>query len=258
MREGKDTPFECVDPQVGDQIHLLDDPSLASPLRSELEAHLDVCHACSLLVRVDAKASQLLRAGHALPLAGAAPGPVTPSKTAARYTPAFRMRVIAGVAFAACLFLTLTTPPRSISPNAVSRGSESVHFVRPVEGEVLAAREPILEWTSIEGASRYLVEVRNDEGVAVWNGESTETELRVPSSVGLERGRAYRAILSVQPMDLVPPGSISVLFRADSIWKQLLHRVRWADPLLQIVTLLALIAFIASTLPVRRFAQKHS
>ncbi|MEZ4651312.1 MAG: hypothetical protein R3E97_21475 [Candidatus Eisenbacteria bacterium] len=253
MTDSKSTPFECVDPAVGERIWRLEESNLDASIRSELEAHLEVCHACSLLSRVEVKARQLLRTEHGTQR------PLPQVRPAARFSGrAVRARIVAGLAFAACLVLSITSPPRSVSPAARSRGDDAAHFVRPVEGEVLASSEPTLEWTRIDDASRYLVDLRDDTGATVWKGESEGTSLRVPTSAGLEHGHQYRAILSTQPMDLIAPGSISVLFRSDGMWQQIVHRVRWSHPLLQVVSVLALLGLVASTLPLRRMTQKHS
>jgi hypothetical protein len=131
------------------------------------------------------------------------------------------------------------SPPRPVSNGLSERGADPIRFLRPVEGEVLSTARPHLRWTPIDGASRYFVEVRDSDGRSLWGGESPDPAIRVPEDASLVRGRAYKALLSAQPADLVEPGQTSVVFRCDSLWRTVLHRLRWAHPLLQWIAGLA-------------------
>lgn len=233
MSEPWKTPFECIDPQIGDQIWRLERSEPDLDWTAELEAHVSACHACRLLVSLDAKTRELARSGR---LEGAATAPRPQSLRWARR----RATWIAGLGLAACLAGVAFLPPRPVGAGSSVRGLDRIRFLRPVEGEVLATGRPLLRWTPIDGASRYLVEVRDRDGTSLWQGETPRPEIRLPGELSLTHGREYKALLSVQPADLVPPGHPSVLFRTGSPWSMLAHRLRWAHPLLQAATVLAL------------------
>lgn len=233
MSEPWKTPFACIDPPVGDQIWRLEQPDPGSGLPAELEAHLSACHACHLLVNLDAKARELARCGR---LESA--GPVWRPRIFRSH--ASRATWIAGLGLAASLAAMAFLPPRPAGVASSVRGLDRVRFLRPVEGEVLAASRPVLRWSPIAGASRYVVEVRDQDGRSLWEGETSESEIRLPANLSLTHGREYRALLSAQPSDLVPPSHPSVRFRGGSYGRVVLHRLRWASPFLQAAAILTL------------------
>lgn len=236
MKDPIVTPFECVDPSVGESIWRLEEPDVDPQLRAELLAHVSACHACRLLVRLDEKARELAKSGSLELPAPPGPAPQRPGLRPRR----IHVASVAGLALAACLAAILLTPPQPVTGRLSVRGNERTRFLRPVEGEVVSASRPVLRWTPLEGASRYFVEIRDEDGAAIWQGESESATIRLPGDVPLESGRNYKALLSVQPADLLAPGQTSVLFRSDGRWREALHRLRWTHPFLQWTSLLAL------------------
>ena len=231
MNEPLNTPFECIDPAVGARIWRLEGFDLAPNLRAELEAHVSTCHACQLLIRLDRKARDLGRSGRLD--ARARPKPRL------WRLPFERGSWLATAALAASLTAVFALPPRPADVSLAYRGADVARFLRPVEGEVLSARQPVFRWTSLAGASRYFVELRDQDGRFVWKGESATPTIRIPDQVALVRGQDYRALLTAMPADLLPPGRPSVLFRMDTFQGMLMHRARWAPLYLQVAVLLA-------------------
>ncbi|MCC6650972.1 MAG: hypothetical protein IT348_07485 [Candidatus Eisenbacteria bacterium] len=248
MNEPSDTPYECIDPEIGAQIGQLERPDLDPAVRATLEAHVSVCHHCHELLRRNATLATLAREGRL----AAAPGPGPVLVTRAVRPASARNSWLAGLAFAASLSAVFALPPRSVTDGAVTRGAADARFLRPVEGEVLASRRPTLRWTAIPGATRYHVELRDPAGRAVWSGESTSPSIRLPEPSPLARGGEYRALLSVQPADLLPPGEPSVRFRSGTPGDMAAHRLRWAHPALQGLVLLSLAGLIVTAIPRRR------
>ncbi len=107
MSEPRETPFECVDPDVGAQLWRLEQGDADPQLRATLEAHLSVCHACRLLVRLDETAHDLGRRGR---LRAAAASAGAPAAHRARARDAW----MPALALAASLVLLLVLPPRSV------------------------------------------------------------------------------------------------------------------------------------------------
>lgn len=233
MNELWKTPFERVDPEVGERIWRLEQPDLDASARAELDAHLTACDACRLLVSLDATTRTLVRDGRLeREEVALRPRRIGTRRPAAPW--------IAGLSLAASIVAIVLVPPRPVLRRSDVRGPEPIRFLRPVEGEVIAANRPVLRWTAIAGASRYFVELRDRDGRSFWTGESAVPALRLPGGISLPRGHAFKAILSVEPSDLMPPGATSVVFRRGSAWGLAMHRIRWAHPLIQGASLVAL------------------
>ena len=246
MSDPRQTPFECIDPPVGGQIWRLGQAGLEPGRQAELEAHFSACHACRLLVNLDAHARELARQGR-LENPAPIPGLRVPRSFGNRAT------WVAGLALAASLAAVWVLPPRPVGNARSVRGVDHVRFLRPVEGEVLAAGHPVFRWTPVAGVSRYLVEIRDQDGRSLWEGESASPAIRLPEQFALQHGRDYKALLSVQPADLVPPGGTSVLFRSGSPWRVALHRLRWAHPVLQAALAMSLaLALVLESHRIRR------
>ncbi len=136
---------------------------------------------------------------------------------------------VGAVAVAASLACVLLLPPRPASPLPLRRGGAETVFVRPVEGEILRSGLRQMEWQAVAGATQYLVQLRDEEGRQLWEGNTDRTQIRLPAAVRLVCGRGYRAFLTVRPPDLNPPGGASVAFRAGGIWDCALQRARRPD-----------------------------
>lgn len=232
MSDPRETAYECVDPSVGSQLSRLEEEGVEPQTRARLEAHLEACHACRLVVHLDRRMRALARAGELrIP---------STSRRSARLL-AWRGRIIglAGLTACASLSLALILPPRPAGDLPAHRGGDGRRFERPVEGEVVPAGPVSFRWTPVPGASRYRLELRDEDGRRVWSGETATPGLRSPQAPALSRDRRYKATLDVEPADLLPPGRISVAFRPGSAWDVASHRLRFAHPLLQAVTLLS-------------------
>ncbi|HMB70195.1 MAG TPA: zf-HC2 domain-containing protein [bacterium] len=234
------TPFECVEPSVGGWLWQRERPDLDPSQRALLEAHLEVCEACREVVRLDGRLQALVREGRLR-------APTQAPRSGLRR----ELRIAAAAALAASVTALFALPPRPAVEAGLTRGGTEPRFLRPVEGEVVSASEPVLRWTPIEGVTRYRVEIRDGAGNTVWTGETEKPKIRVDEGAGLE-GTEYRALLSVRPADLASPVPASVLFRSGSPVDMLLHRARWARPWVQGAALLSLGLLSAAWLGRRR------
>lgn len=244
MKHPVDTPFECIESRVGGQLWRLQDPGTSTAERAEIEAHLEICHACRLVLQVDAAVTRAV--GH-----GVLDREPEVTRIRAGRPRLAQAAVLASLPLAACLAGMLLLPPRPIHGGAVTRGTEETRFLRPVEGEIVATSQPSLRWTPVAGASRYEVELRDRSGKPVWRGESVDPSIRTDGTPSLPPGGEYRALLSVQPADLLPPGRVSVAFKTGTLGEAILHRLRWAHPVLQAAGLIAA-ALLVFTLTRRR------
>lgn len=168
----------------------------------------------------------LLRVGRGIAGAGS---PASGLRPQSRRNGARLGLLFGGLAVAASLVGVLLLPPTPAGRFSAARGPGEPVFVRPVEGEVLPARHRRLEWRGVPGATGYQVQLRDDEGTTVWEGGTELTVIRLPGYVKLESRRNYKALLTVRPPDLLPPGGASVAFRTGPAWESALQRVRRPD-----------------------------
>jgi len=234
--EKPETPFECVDPIMGDEIWQLDSPAIDADLRRKLEAHVLICHACRLDRDLDTRARQLLRTGELVL-------DETPRPVLSRFPLARAAGLAAVMAIAASLAGILLLSPRPVGADYVVRGDDETRFTSPVEGEVVSVTGCRLGWTEVPGATRYQVRVTARDGDFAWTGTTTDLHVELPVDIALIDGAGYKALLSTQPADLLPPGRTSVAFAAGSLLDVAVHRLRWADPRLHGLGLAGLALF---------------
>ena len=208
MSETKDISpaYECVQPELGDQIWRLEDPTTAADLEARLRRHLAVCDSCRLPM---AMGERLIE--------GAASGRLRMKAEARPDGGRWAATVLTGAgitALAASLVLLLIMPPRDLADGRW-RSEDAPGFIRPLEGEVVLDAAPELSWTPIEGATAYEVSLSDADGSYAWSARITEPRTRVPEDRPLPDGVDVRALVTPMPADLAPVGEISVSFRRD-------------------------------------------
>ncbi len=133
------------------------------------------------------------------------------------------------LALAGSLIAIMILPPKPIYSVEGFRGVDKVKFIRPVEGEVLSGELQVLTWEIVPEASTYEIQIRDDSGQTIWEDRSTDNTLVLQQALELESGKGYRAILSVQPADLLPPGGASVAFRCGGFREKAKHQYRYPN-----------------------------
>jgi hypothetical protein len=239
MSDDKNFPssYQCVQPELGDQIWQLEIDTTAEELQTRLRHHLTVCDSCRLTLAVS---SLIEETGHKRPLDfGADALPVVPEAGKRSRL----MAVSGGLALAASLSLALLLPPGQLERSLV-RGPSIPEFVTPVEGEILLQKTPKLSWTPVSGATAYRIQVSGVGNNYQWTAESSTHFVAIPSNSPLPLGEEIRVVVQPVPLDLVPMGSISVNFHRESPGRFLTYRARSAPAPVKILGLFGLGALI--------------
>jgi uncharacterized membrane protein YtjA (UPF0391 family) len=248
--EGRDAGFECVEPELGEQVwRLQGSPAadvaatgapLAPELRTRLLEHVRICDACRLRLAFGRQVAAGLASGrlHLPRSAASVPG-----------RRAVRLFAWAGVAAAAAgLAMLLLMPPLPVDAGRLERGDGRPQFLRPVEGEVLSDLTPTLSWRPVAGATAYRLVVRQVGGSYRFETATGAVSAAIPAATPLPRGADLRAVVEPVPADLAAPGEITVAFRTGSAGQALLHRVSASGTGPRVAGALALVLLLASLL----------
>lgn len=209
--------YECVEPELGDQLWRLEVDVTDAALCTALLEHLSVCDACRIERGAERAVARLLQAG-APPSRlwkDSTPRP-KPRSVIARWT---RMRppllgATAATALAASLAAILFGPVHGGGDRDTRGGEvERFRFRAPIEGQVLATRRPTLVWSPLAQATGYRVSIQQVDGSFRWETTTRSTLLRPPPASALPAAATLRAIVRPVPEDLAPPEGIGVRFR---------------------------------------------
>ncbi len=204
-----DNKWECIDPTVGTCLWEMEISETSPQRLEELKAHLDFCDACRLDHSLEQQLSSGLVEGK-LKLQVSS-NVVTPP--AAWWSRPALPGAVGSLLVAACLSLLMLMPPVPSGDLVNLRGdSDEMAFLRPVEGEVVHAKRGGMSWKPVPGATSYQITLSEVGGGFVWNETTTATRLALPVLESRSEGHYLRASLTTVPKDLVPPGSISVVF----------------------------------------------
>jgi hypothetical protein len=147
---------------------------MLSPDELELfESHMIECPRCQQDVK----------------LAAAVRGALAPVGSRSRV-----LRLAAGIALAAAaaLAIVLVTPElRQELGFDGHRGVSAVSELRPIAPRGPIAALDLVRWYALAGSERYRVRVFDQEGRIVWEGETTDTILRVPELGDLQTDTPY-------------------------------------------------------------------
>jgi len=173
------------------------------------ESHMIECPRCQQDVR----------------LAAAVRGALAPVGSRSRV-----LRVAAGVALAAAavLAVVLVTPElRQELGFDGHRGESAVPELRPIAPRGPIATLDLVRWYALAGSERYRVRVFDQSGQILWEGETTDTLLRVPELGDLQTDAPYYWRLEARVgwdrwvgselvgFQLLPMGGADTVFRDD-------------------------------------------
>lgn len=201
--------YQCIEPELGDQIHMLEREDLDPRLRRRLEHHLEHCDACRERAVFERSLGRLVAGG-----AVEVPLSLSPRRVAARVT-----ALAAPLAAALCIVLALFLQP---SPAALlggrdagaHRGPDGAFAVtRPVDGQAVGGGPVTLSWRPVDHASGFVVRVTQTDGDYAWTGETADTRLALPG--GAPVPGEYLAVVEAVPAGVAPDGPAAVAFRRD-------------------------------------------
>lgn len=208
---------ECIDPDLGQDLWRLDDPSTAPELRQALLRH---CHHCSACASTRALADLLDRAvkSGVVDLAG----PRRHGQRRAQWSLS-----LGGAALAASLALVLLLPPPA--EQAPTRAAlPPVRVIRPVTDEVIATPRPTISWTALERARAYEVTVTTEAGEERWRTRTEATEVRLPAGSDIDAHGRYRIWIEPVPSHLTPSGRFGSSFIRGDAWDAGRYRLKHA------------------------------
>ncbi|MBC8423220.1 hypothetical protein H8E07_03775 [bacterium] len=238
--------FECIEPDLGDQMWRLEGSDSEPLLRERLIDHLAYCDACRL------KQGAVQHLQRAL-----ADGDVELSRSVRRRAPLPSDRRYVGViqksgawgglALAAGIAMMLLLPPEKPGDDLTSRsGPDTARFLEPVESQVVSDRTPRIAWTGVEGASGYQLTLEAEQEEYHLSETTSETSLRIPAETALPEHALIRACLETIPPDLGPLGGISLTFRTGSPTEALGHRLQTASLYSRLLTGFGLLVMLVS------------
>ncbi|MBU0743617.1 hypothetical protein KKG45_10390 [bacterium] len=243
-----DHRFECVQPELGEQLWRLDTDDVAPDLWRRLERHLRVCDDCRLQRAVHDRLGSL----------GAAGGidievePECPLQLRVRRPGRF-LAACGGLALAASLVLATLLPPAQPRLPGTSRGEDPESgFLRPVEGEVLNDGTPILSWRPIAGATSYRLEIKQIDGDYGWQEGADGASVRLPAEAALPARGRFLVLLEPVPADLTPLGGVSVSFRRAGLAATLGYRIQAAPLAVHLLGWLGLASLLLAAPIARR------
>ena len=136
------------------------------------------------------------------------------------------------------------------------RGDDDLFIARPVPDEVIAEPQPVVQWTPIEGATRYVVGIEGVENSYEWSLTTTETEIQVPAENILPADTRFRVHVEAIPSHVAPEHGLQSSFRTASrsswIRYRLVHGPRGARGL-GAGGLMSLLAAVGMAFVVRRW-----
>jgi len=220
--------YECVEPEVGDQIWRYGLPDIDSETRGLLGDHLKMCDRCRLAQALEREAEAGLQAGRLTVAAASLPN-ARPSRSK-RWTRLDKGTGLAAASLmAATLAFVLLLPHGALERSLPTRGEGGAPgFHHPAEGEVVLGSRPQLSWQPVDGARSYRVTVNSTDGSFSWEGVTEDTEIVLPAGVTVPAATSLRAELHTVPADLLPLEGISVEFRTSTLPGFLGHRFKVA------------------------------
>ena len=233
--------YECVEPDLGNQLWKLETPGTDPDLEERLRAHLAICDACRLEHQFEHLVATALRSGEVT--LGRANHEVREHADAGDHVLAPIRRLAAGLLWggaalaAVSVLLIFLLAPTPLEPAGIARsGGAQAQFLRPLESEVVGSVSPELSWTPVQDATSYLLTLEAIRGSYRWMAETKATHATPPQEHELPPNSRFRATVETVPRDLLPLGGMSVTFHTGGSLEYISYRMAAAPAPLQATT----------------------
>lgn len=215
MKIEKDLNYECIEPELGQELWQYDCPVVESDFKTKLMNHLTLCQKCNQIRELDSVLANGLSNGT---LQIKKPVYTTPAK---RYATRF-VASLGSMAIAAGLVLIFMLPIQS-NVMQVDRGIADSGFFAPVASEVITGGKVNLAWAPIKSATGYILRLETAEGDWQWSAKTDKNRIIVEHLPAESNITAY---LKSIPGDLSPIGGWSISFRHGSFSEFAQFRVK--------------------------------
>ncbi|MCP4144916.1 MAG: hypothetical protein GY752_06480 [bacterium] len=237
--------FECIEPELGQELWQYDCPEVDPDLKTKLGNHLTLCQKCNQIRELDSVLASGLSNGT---LQIKKPVYASPVK---RYATRF-VASMGTMAIAAGLVLMFMLPIQE-NANQVDRGLDKSGFFMPVDSEVITGGKVNLAWAPVKRATGYLLRLESAEGDWQHSVKTDKNRIMIPHLPAESNITAY---LKSIPGDLSPIGGWSISFRHGSFSEFAQFRVKNSAVFARILIVFGL--FSAGSLFLLRWKKANS
>ncbi len=237
--------YECIEPELGQELWQYDCPKVDSDLKIKLMNHLTLCQKCNQIRELDKVLAKGLSNG-TLQLNK----PVVTSSSK-RYATSL-VASMSAMAIAAGIVLIFMLPIQS-NVMQVDRGIVKSGFFAPVASEVITGGKVNLAWVPVKNAAGYILRLETAESDWQWSTKTDKNRIIVEHLPAQSNITAY---LKSIPGDLSPIGGWSIAFRHGSFSEFARFRVKNSAVFARILIVFGL--FSAGSLFILRWKKADS
>ncbi|MCP4122613.1 MAG: hypothetical protein GY751_12740 [Bacteroidetes bacterium] len=237
--------YECIEPELGQELWQYDHPVVDPDLKTKLGNHLTLCQKCNQIRELDSVLANGLSNGT---LQIKKPVYTLPAK---RYATRF-VASMGSMAIAAGLVLMFMLPIQK-NVNQVDRGLAESGFLMPIDSEVITGGKVNLAWAPVKNAAGYILRMETSESDWQWSTKTDKNRIIVDHLPAHSNITAY---LKSIPGDLSPIGGWSISFRHGSFSEFAQFRVKNSAVFARILIVFGL--FSAGSLFLLRWKKANS